>query len=71
MFDPDFDPMSELRLLQQDNLQLRNNQMQLAKAFNEQGTTLTQLVNVIKNMQEEIMILHREIELMQLPRPRN
>jgi hypothetical protein len=71
MFDPDFDPMSELRALRQDNLQLRNNQMQLAKAFNEQSKTLEQLVVVIKNMQEEIMILHREIELMQLPRPRN
>ena len=65
MFDPDFDPMSELWALRQDNLQLRNNQMQLAKAFNEQGTTLTQLVTVINSMHEEILNLNARLQILE------
>jgi hypothetical protein len=68
MFDPSWDPLEQLTTLRQENLQLRNNQMQLAKAFNEQGETVKQLVNVANNMHEEILNLNSRLQLIELAR---
>lgn len=68
MFDPSFDPLAELQRIQQDSVQLRNNQMQLAKAFNEQGQTIQELVKVINNMHQEIIILNDRLQLLEMAR---
>ena len=63
MFDPDFDPLAELEKIKTDLFVLRNNDVQLASAYNTQNEQLLTAMRQVEQLAKIQNMLIQEIQV--------
>jgi predicted RNase H-like nuclease (RuvC/YqgF family) len=61
MFDPQFDPLERLENLTHDVRQLRQNELQIAQAINQQNDLIKQLTQELSNQSNKIIDLYQQL----------
>jgi len=65
MFNPEFDPLSDLQQLRRNQEVMSKSLVEVAKAFNDRADVINQLVNQVNLQDQQILTLHKRIELLE------
>jgi hypothetical protein len=65
MFNPEFDPLSDLQQLIRNQEVMSKSLVEIAKAFNDRADVINQLVNQVNLQDQQILTLHKRIELLE------
>lgn len=68
MFDPQFDPLADLQMMKLEIQQLKNNEIQIAQAINQQSELIkkitleiTHLTNLLQSIEMRIRLLEDRV----------
>ena len=65
MFNPEFDPLSDLQQLIRNQEVMSKSLVEIAKAFNDRADVINQLVNQVNLQDEQLLTLHKRIQLLE------
>lgn len=68
MFSKEFDPLSDLQQLTRNQEVMSKSLVEIAKAFNDRADVINQLVNQVNIQDEQMLTLHKRIQLLEITR---